>query len=259
MELADVKQSVCEEISALSKIGIQLVVVHGGGKEISRMLDRLAIPSQFIDGLRVTNADAMSVTEMVLSGAINKDLASRITRCGAPAIGISGRDAQILEGQHLKSSSATDLGLVGEVTRCNTAPIKNLLDSGYTPVISPIAETADGTPLNVNADYTAAALAGALNVSGCIFLTDVDGVQSSNTLQSSLTPAQIEEMIANGEIYGGMIPKVRCATRALQAGCERAVICNAAKFAIVSRAITGACDSGTAVVAAYGQTAPDRD
>ncbi len=249
MESVDVRQAVCEEIAALSEIGVCIVVVHGGGKEISRMLERLAIPSHFIDGLRVTHADAMSATEMVLSGAVNKDLASRITRCGTPAIGISGRDAHLLEGAPFRSSGAAALGLVGEVTRCNTALIQSILDAGYIPIVSPIAETSEGIPLNVNADYAAAALAGALKVSGCIFLTDVDGVKRSDAIQASLTPTEIEQMIAQGVIHGGMIPKVRCATRALQAGCERATICNAAKHAIVSQSITGATGSGTAVVA----------
>jgi len=248
MESADVRQAVCEEIASLFKLGISLVVVHGGGKEISRMLERLAIPSHFIDGLRVTTSDAMSATEMVLSGAVNKDLASRISRCGTPALGISGRDAHILEGTRFTSSEAGDLGLVGEVTHCNTAAVQALLQAGYIPVVSPVAETAAGVSLNVNADYAAAALAGALQVSGCIFLTDVDGVKRAEVVQASLTTAEIETMIAEGLIYGGMIPKVRCATRALEAGCNRATICNAAKFAIVSQAITGALGSGTTLI-----------
>jgi acetylglutamate kinase len=248
MESADVRQAVCAEIAILSALGIRLVVVHGGGKEISRMLERLAIPSSFVDGLRVTNADAMSATEMILSGAVNKDLASRITRCGALAIGLSGRDARILEGTILKTSSGADLGLVGEVVRCNTAPIRAILDAGYIPVVSPVAETSDGTPLNVNADYAAAALAGALGVSGCIFLTDVDGVMRSGVVEPSLTVAVIEELISVGIISGGMIPKVRCATQALRAGCEQATICNASKPEIVSQAITRAPGSGTAVM-----------
>ncbi len=248
MESAKVRQSVCEEIAAISKVGIRMVVVHGGGKEISRTLKRLAIHSEFIDGLRVTNPDAMAATEMVLSGAINKDLASRITRCGTPAVGISGRDAHLLEGNKSISSAARDLGLVGEVTRCNTAPIQALLQAGYIPIVSPVAETVEGMPLNVNADYAAAALAGALQVSACIFLTDVDGVKRSEVVQASLSPNTIEQLIAEGIIHSGMVPKVRCATRALQAGCKRAIICNAARCAVVSQAITGAAGCGTAVV-----------
>jgi len=248
MESLDLRQSVCKEIATLSNIGIKIVVVHGGGKEISAILQRLVIPSQFINGLRVTNRDAMSATEMVLSGAINKDLASRITRCGAPAIGISGRDAHLLEGTRTISSGGVDLGWVGEVTRCNTAPIHALLQARYIPVVSPVAETVDGTPLNINADYAAAALAGALHVSGCIFLTDVDGVKRFEVVQASLTTNDIEKLIADGIIHGGMIPKVQCAMQALKAGCKRAAICNAARPAVVSQAITGAVGCGTALV-----------
>jgi acetylglutamate kinase len=248
MESAEVRQSVCAEIAALSKIGLRLVVVHGGGKEISRMLERLAISSRFVDGLRVTDPAGMSAIEMVLSGSINKDLASRITRCGAPAIGISGRDGNLLEGAKRISSDSVDLGLVGEVARCNTAIITALLNSAYIPVVSPVAETPDGIALNINADYAAAALAGALKVSGAIFLTDVDGIKRADVVQGSLTPETIEKLIGEGAISGGMIPKARCATRALQSGSDRATICNAARFAIVSQAITGAIGCGTAVV-----------
>jgi acetylglutamate kinase len=247
MESSGVRQAVCEEIALLSNLGIRIVVVHGGGKEISRTLERLSIPSEFIGGLRVTSLAAMSAIEMVLSGAINKELASRITHSGAPAIGLSGRDAHILEGAVIKGAGGVDLGLAGEATRCNTTPLLALLDAQLVPVVSPIAETQDGTPLNINADYAAAALAGALHVSGCIFLTDVDGVRDRETIAESLTPQAIEELMANGIITGGMIPKVQCAIQALRAGCRQATICNAAKPAIVSQAITGSAGAGTTI------------
>lgn len=247
MESSEVRRAVCEEISLLSILGIRIIVVHGGGKEISRTLERLSIHSEFIDGLRVTTLDAMSAIEMVLSGGINKDLASRITHSGAPALGLSGRDAHILEGATIKGADGIDLGLAGEVIRCNTQPILAVLNAGLVPVVSPIAETSDGTPLNINADYAAAALAGALNVSGCIFLTDVDGVRHHGKIAESLTPQAIEEMISDGTISGGMIPKVQCALRALLAGCGQAMICNAAKPAIVSQAIAGSAEAGTTI------------
>jgi acetylglutamate kinase len=247
MERPEVRHAVCKEIALLSILGIRIVVVHGGGKEISRLLERLSIPSQFIQGLRVTSTEAMTAIEMALSGSINKDLTSRITRSGAPAIGLSGRDAHILQGSIIKGTAGEDLGLAGEVVRCNTKPIDTLLEAKLIPVVSPVAETVEGTPLNINADYAAAALAGALVASGCIFLTDVDGVKHAGSIQETLSPDQIKDMIEGGSITGGMIPKVQCAIQALTSGCRQATICNAATPGIVSQAITRTPGAGTTV------------
>jgi len=248
MESEQVRANVCAEIATLSALGIKIFVVHGGGKEISRVLNDLGIESHFVGGLRVTNSAAMAATEMVLSGTVNKDLVSRITHSGAPAIGISGRDAHILEATKIKGPKGEDLGFTGEVTSCSTTPLISIAAAGLIPVISPIAETATGSPLNVNADYAAAALAGALKVSGCIFLTDVDGVRNGSTVEPTLTSTQISALISAGTITGGMIPKVNCALKAILLGCHQAIICNAAKPAIVSQAILRSTGSGTAVV-----------
>jgi acetylglutamate kinase len=248
MESIDVRRSVCDELAGLVGLGIRIVVVHGGGKEISRLLERLAIESHFIQGQRVTSVAAMSAIEMALSGAINKDLASRITHCGADAIGLSGRDARIFVGRTIVGPAGEDLGLAGEVVSCNTRPIYALLNSDFLPVVSPVAETVDGRALNINADFAAAALAGALNVSDCIYLTDVDGVKDGERVAAQLTETAVSAMIADGRIMGGMIPKVQCAVRALQAGCAQATICNAAKPMIVSQALTRTLQSGTAIV-----------
>ena len=249
MESPEVRKSVCDEIARLSILGIKIVVVHGGGKEISRTLERLGIESHFIAGLRVTTPETMVATEMVLSGAVNKDLASRITLSGAPAIGISGRDAHLFEAAPIRGPQGEDLGLAGEVLVCSSAPVRALLASGYVPVVSPIAETKDGTPLNVNADYAAAALAGALGVASCIFLTDVDGVRGNSGLEEALSPQEINTLISDGTIAGGMIPKVQCAVKAISSGCPEAIICNAGTPSIVSRAITrSAGGAGTAVI-----------
>jgi acetylglutamate kinase len=247
MDRQEVKNSVCQEIAILASLGIRITVVHGGGKEISRTLERLAIPSEFIGGLRVTTPLAMSAIEMVLSGNINKELASLITKFGTPAIGISGRDAHILEGRTIKGLNDVDLGLAGEVTSCEPSPINAILELGYVPVISPVAETSDGNPLNINADYAAAALAGALKTSACIFLTDVDGVKRSGQIEESLTPKLIDAMIADGTITGGMIPKVQCALNALDSGCPQASICNAERTFTVTQAILRVPGAGTVV------------
>jgi acetylglutamate kinase len=248
MESQQTRIDVCREIAALTRIGLEIVVVHGGGKEISRLLERLNIPSNFIGGLRQTSPDAMVATEMALSGSINKELSSRITHLGVKAVGISGRDAHLFEATHIKGPNGEDLGATGEIARCEPVIIDTLLKAGYVPVVSPVAETADGAPLNINADYAAAALAGALKVASCVFLTDVDGVKSEGQVQSSLSADEIEKLIANGTISGGMIPKVQCASRAVKAGCLSANICNAGAANIVARALTGGAGAGTRVV-----------
>jgi acetylglutamate kinase len=248
MESSETRAEVCKEIAALSLIGIKLVVVHGGGKEISRLLARLGIESNFIGGLRQTTPEALVATEMALSGSVNKDLASRISHLGVRAVGISGRDARLFEARKIQGPNGEDLGSTGEVVTCDTSIIETLLYSGTIPVISPIAETIDGEALNINADYAAAALAGAIKAVGCVFLTDVDGVKSGGEVKDTLTRDEIDTMIRDGIISGGMTPKVQCALKALEAGCRSATICNASKVNVVALAITGMAGAGTRVV-----------
>ena len=247
MEDDRTRHLVCQEVAALHGLGVKVVVVHGGGKEISRMMERVGLIPHFIDGLRVTDPEAMKITEMVLSGTINSDLTSRITHAGAPALGLSGRDACLLQAKKLKGKSGEDLGQTGEVTATNTAPVVAALAGGFIPVVSPVGETESGEPLNLNADYAAAAIAGALKAESCIFLTDVAGVKKNGEVQPSLTHGDIEDLIADGTISGGMIPKVQCALRALQAGCDRAVICEASRPLIISAALVGSAASGTTI------------
>jgi acetylglutamate kinase len=247
MEDESTRHLVCQEVAALYQLGIKIVVVHGGGKEISRMMERVGLIPRFIDGLRVTDPDAMKITEMVLSGTINSDLVSRITRSGAPGLGLTGRDARLIEAKKLIGRNGEDMGQTGEVAGTNTAPIITALQGGFVPVISPVGETTDGEPLNLNADYAAAAIAGALNVAICVFLTDVAGVKKQGEVQPSLSRAQIDHLIVDGTITGGMIPKVECALRAIQAGCARAIICEASRPLIISSALTGSEASGTTI------------
>ena len=223
------------------------MVVHGGGTEISRMMERLGLIPQFIDGLRVTDPDAMKITEMVLSGTINSDLVSRITLSGASAIGLSGRDARLLEAKRLRGKNGEDLGQTGEVVATNTTPVIAVLAGGLVPVLSPVGETNSGEPLNLNADYAAAAVAGALKVESCVFLTDVPGVKRNGEVQPNLSHSEIEQLISDGTISGGMIPKVQCALRALEAGCLRAIICDASRPLIITAALVGNEGSGTTI------------
>jgi acetylglutamate kinase len=247
MEQVAVRDFICHEIAILSQLGIQIVVVHGGGKEITRLLEKLSIESRFIAGVRVTSPEAMTITEMVLSGSVNKDLASRITRYGAPAIGISGRDAHTIEAVPYCNEAGDDFGETGDVGKCNPDAIRKLLEAGFVPVISPIGELEKGNPQNLNADIGAASVAGAIGAAKAIFLTDVDGVRVVDTVRANLSPGEIGDLIRNGTITGGMIPKVECAIRALDEGCPHAVICNANIADIVSKAITGTAEAGTLI------------
>jgi acetylglutamate kinase len=247
MERQEVRESVCLEVALLANLGVKIVVVHGGGKEISRLLERLGIESHFIGGVRVTSPEAMLATEMVLSGLVNKQLSSLISLRGAAALGISGRDAHIVEAIPFVGKDGEDFGETGDISACDPKPIEKLLEANFVPVISPVGESASGSPRNLNADYTAAALAGAISARKAIFLTDVDGVRANGSIQPCLTATQINELIATGIITGGMIPKVECALRAINSGCTEAVICNAASNLIVSRAIIGEFGAGTVV------------
>jgi acetylglutamate kinase len=245
MDRNEVKDAVCREIAALSQLGIRVVVVHGGGKEITHLLEQLSIESKFIGGVRVTSSSAMKATEMVLSGSINKELASTITRYGAPALGISGRDAHIIEASTYRGPDGGDFGETGDVATCNPKPITALLEGGFVPVVSPIGENEEGRPKNINADYAAAAVAGSIKALNCIFLTDVDGVRTDAGVQQALTAHDIEELIQAGVITGGMIPKVMCALKALNAGCPKATICNAGLADVVTKVILGDAAIGT--------------
>jgi acetylglutamate kinase len=247
MEDSATRDAVCAEVATLSQAGVRIVVVHGGGKEISRMMERVGLTPTFSSGLRVTDAAGMAVTEMVLTGSVNSDLASRITRHGARAVGISGRDAHLLTARKLLGKNGEDLGLTGEVEQTDLTSVRVLLEASLVPVISPVGESVEGVALNLNADYAAAAIAGALGVDVCVFLTDVPGVKKAGEVLPRLSINQIEQLIADGTISGGMIPKVECVVQALEAGCNRAVICDAARPGVIVDALIGATDVGTVV------------
>lgn len=249
MEDPATRQAVCAEVAELHRLGVKVIVVHGGGKEISRMMERVGLTPRFINGLRVTDQGAMEITEMVLSGAINSDLSSRISRAGAPAIGLSGRDARIIQAVPLRGKNGEDMGQTGEVRSISAAAVEAVLSTNFVPVISPVGEDDEGRPLNLNADYAAGALAGSLGVEACVFLTDVAGVKKNEAVLPRLTHAEITTLINEGTISGGMIPKVECATKAIAAGCSRAIICQAARPNVLRDTLSGLLDSGTSIVA----------
>jgi acetylglutamate kinase len=225
----------------LRLLGVRPVVVHGGGPQISRMLDRAGVKSTFVDGLRVTDAATMEVAEMVLSGAINKEIASWITQAGATAdvrgVGLSGKDAGLITvekavrtrpGLGEADAEIVDLGFVGEPTRVDPKLIRSLIDSetdDYIPVIAPIGVGEDGQTYNINADTVAGALAGALGARRMLLLTDVAGVlDGEGQLIRQLTVAQARTAIADGVATGGMIPKLETAIAAVESGVQGVVI-----------------------------------
>jgi acetylglutamate kinase len=222
------------DIALLKQVGINPVVVHGGGPQINAMLDRLQIKSQFIDGLRVTDAEMVEVVEMVLSGTVNKQVAALINRAGALAVGISGKDGGLIRARKLqrtvkdpgsKIESVLDLGFVGEPAFIDARVIHALTGAGLIPVIAPVGTGEDGETYNINADTAAGAIAGALNAQRLLMLTDVPGVlDAKKNLIADLTLAQIQALIADGTINGGMIPKVQTCVEAVMQGVKGATI-----------------------------------
>jgi acetylglutamate kinase len=230
----DRAEDFAEDIVLLKAIGINPVVVHGGGPQIGTMLKRLGIQSSFVDGLRVTDAATAEVAEMVLAGAINKEIASWIGRAGGTAVGISGKDANLVTVRKLTRTTRdpdsaiereVDLGFVGEPIDIKRKIIDVMTSSGVIPVIAPIAMGEDGHTYNVNADTMAGAVAGAIGAARLMLLTDVPGVLSKDKkLLTDLDPGRIEALIADGTISGGMIPKLETCLAAVKAGVEAAVI-----------------------------------
>jgi acetylglutamate kinase len=228
------------DIVLLKLMGVNPVVVHGGGPQISAMLDKAGVKSSFVDGLRVTDADTMQVAEMVLSGAVNKEIAHWITVAGKQAdvrgVGLSGKDAGLLTVERTRRTrrdpdslieQEVDLGFVGEPTRVDAKLITRLIesDADWVPVVAPIGVAEDGLTYNVNADTVAGAIAGALNAKRMLLLTDVEGVKGKDgQIIRQMTLAEAEALIADGTATGGMIPKLETAMAAVRAGVEAVVI-----------------------------------
>jgi acetylglutamate kinase len=222
------------DIALLKQVGINPVVVHGGGPQINAMLKRLGIESNFVHGLRVTDAAMVEVVEMVLSGVVNKQVAGLINRAGALAVGISGKDGGLIRARKVTRTvkdpdsnieRVLDLGFVGEPAFIDTRVIHALTGAGLIPVIAPVGSGEDGETYNINADTAAGAIAGALNAQRLLMLTDVPGVlDKEKNLISDLTIAQVKELIADGTISGGMIPKVETCMEAVTQGVKGATI-----------------------------------
>ncbi len=221
-------QNFARDVVLLKQIGINPVVVHGGGPQIGTMLDRLKIKTAFIDGLRVTDRETMDVVEMVLSGSINKQIVSAINQQGGMAIGLSGKDGRLIEARKLRRAKRDensnvekllDLGYVGEPSKINTDILKPFQSSNVIPVIAPIGVGEHGESYNINADTAAGAIAAALGASKLVMMTDVAGVlDKEKRLIATLTPKDAYILLGDGTIAGGMIPKVECCLNAVRDG-----------------------------------------
>jgi acetylglutamate kinase len=215
------KKSFCDDIILLRSVGLQPIVVHGGGPEISSTLEKLGAKPEFVDGMRVTDATDFKVVEMVLTGSINTELVTLLNREGGHAVGVSGKDGALLRARKLQIEGGRDLGQVGEVVRVNNDFLEMLLKQGYVPVISPVGIGEDGQSYNINADWVAAEVAAALGVYKLIYLTDVAGILRSGELLTDLTTQDLQRFLDDGTIRGGMTAKVKAIQKALHGGVER--------------------------------------
>lgn len=209
------KETFAQDVALLEKIGIRMVVVHGGGREVTEMAARLGLEARFVDGQRYTDPPMMEVVQMVLAGRTNKEIVGRINRHDGDAVGLCGIDGGLLR---VKTFGGGELGLVGEVVAVNTRLLELLLGGGFIPVVAPVGVDPEGTAHNVNADLAAAAVAVALRAEKLVYLSDVEGVMAGGSLVKSMTLRRASSLIENNVISNGMVPKVRSAFHALEAG-----------------------------------------
>ena len=229
MSSPELFEAVMGDIVLLSLVGIRVVVVHGGGPEISEALEKMGKESVFVDGFRYTDEETLDIAQMVLCGKINKNLVATLGRLGGRAIGLCGIDGGMLKAEQFKRPDGSDIGLVGEVVCVDPRPIQDLLDTGYIPVISSIVHSIDGdTNYNVNADTAAAKIASALGAEKLILLTDIKGLMRDPKDESTFLPQvhipQVPGLIKEGIISGGMIPKLDCCVESVRQGVKDAVI-----------------------------------
>ncbi|MBX2860031.1 MAG: acetylglutamate kinase [Vampirovibrio sp.] len=221
-----------QEVADLKAAGVFPVLVHGGGPAINQMLKKLNIDPTFVNGLRYTDEATMEVVEMVLSGKVNPDLVYRLNKLGAKAIGLNGKDCNLLRAQK-KNSNGQDIGLVGEIIQVNTMLIESLINQGYLPVVSPVGVDEVGQSYNVNADYAAVAIAGALKAKKLVFVSDVSGVLKDKNDKESVIPRlsvkDVPDLVAQNVISDGMVPKVDCCVTAVHQGVESVFITDGKK------------------------------
>ncbi|MBU8909968.1 MAG: acetylglutamate kinase [Desulfobacterales bacterium] len=232
----NLKKDFANDITLLKYIGVNPVVVHGGGPQINKVLDSMGITSKFVRGMRYTDDETMDVVEMVLGGKVNKDIVARINRQGGKAVGLTGKDGMLITAEKMtifyqedesKPPEIIDPGMVGNVSNINPDIIHTLTAKGFIPIIAPVGVGKNGETYNINADFVASKVASALNAERLILVTDVDGVlDADKKLVSSMNAASIQKMIETGHIKGGMIPKVECGLDALKDGVKKSHIIN---------------------------------
>lgn len=224
----ELKDAVMTDIVLLTLVGIKVVLVHGGGPEINDMLNRLNIESKFINGLRYTDAAAVDVVKMVLTGKVNKELVQLLAHHKGTALGLCGIDGEMLIAEKKKTDDGQDLGFVGEITKVNTKPILDALDNGYIPVIATVATDEEGNTYNINADTAAARIAAELGAENLILMTDIAGLLRDRNDPSTLIPkvnvSEVPYLKMQGIVSGGMIPKIDCCVEAVRRGVGGAVI-----------------------------------
>ncbi len=247
--------SFAKDIVLLKQVGINPVVVHGGGPKIKKMLDKLGVKSNFVNGLRVTDKETMDIVEMVLSGSINKEIVMEINKQGGRGIGLSGKDALLIEAKKIKVSNLmsklskpSDIGLVGQPKKINQDLLNWFLKSDFVPVISPIGFDKNYNTFNINADTMAGSVASSINSERLILLTDVDGVHDKKgNLLNEISINEVKSLIKNGTISGGMIPKVQTCVDAVKSGVKAAVILNGKLPHAILLEIFTECGVGTLI------------
>jgi acetylglutamate kinase len=234
MDGAEMENSFARDIVLMKQVGMNPIVVHGGGPQIGELLTKLNIQSHFVDGMRVTDSATMDVVEMVLGGSVNKHIVNLINRNGGQAIGVTGKDGNLINARkmevtryspELKATEIIDIGQVGEVRSINRKVIDLLVQSDFIPVIAPIGVGSDGTSYNINADLVAGKVAEILQAEKLMLLTNVSGLlDKQGQVLTGLTTARVDELISDGTIYGGMLPKIQCALDAVKNGVHSAHI-----------------------------------
>lgn len=229
----ELKQKVMEDVSLLKYVGMRPVIVHGGGPDITQFLKKVGKQSAFVSGLRVTDEETVEIAEMVLDGKVNSDIVNMLNCRGTKAVGLSGKDAGLIKAEKKLATvydeagqqENVDIGYVGQVASIDTSILDTLLDNGYIPVIAPIGVGDDGESYNINADYVAAEIAGALKAEKLLLLTDTEGVykdfEDKDSFISTLTVAEAKDYIKNGIISGGMIPKIEACLKSIESGTNK--------------------------------------
>ncbi len=222
----DLKSAVMSDIALLKLVGINVVLVHGGGPEITEMLGRVNKESRFVNGMRVTDKETIDIVQMVLAGKVNKSLVQHLQKCGAPAVGLCGLDGNMLMAEKLITSE--DIGFVGEITQVNPKVISDVINNGFVPIISTVAGSVSGDVYNINADIAASRIAAELGACKLILMTDIRGLlrdkNDENTLIPSVNVSEVPMLKREGIISGGMIPKIDCCVEAVRRGVSRAYI-----------------------------------